>query len=96
MDIDIKKAMSEVTTKTNQQIDMDSAKGWVARAISCYQMASKAKSEQERDHWLGRAEDFAHESIEHASLGDFSGKFMQEVLSELRKAIALVPGAELE
>jgi len=66
--------------KTLQQIHSETAIVWLGRAIAAYQMR--------RDAW---AEDFAHESLEHAALSEDPPGLVEYVYRNLPFRPGMVP-----
>ncbi len=77
--LNVKKALDEVRGKSVEQINAETAWTWGSRAAACYQLASEASNEAEKDKWLMLADDYRHESLEHAALVEDEGKLVGEV-----------------
>lgn len=70
-------AVREIATKSQAQINIETAKIWAARAIAYRQEAKKADaqglSEKACESWRG-FDDARHEALEHAALAGDMGK----------------------
>lgn len=83
-EIDVDAATKEVQEKSEEQIELETAVKWAARAIAAY----KLHQETDDTEWLLRAEDYYHESREHASLASEDGsalKYIVDSVSKIRK-----------
>jgi hypothetical protein len=60
-------AHKEVNTKSDGEINRETAKKWALRALACYGNAKKTTGAT-RQEWLLRAADYSHEALEHAAL----------------------------
>lgn len=78
---DVAAALSEVQSKAEEQIEIETAYKWGSRAMACYQLYSQTKNVK----WLLQAEDYRHEAIEHASLAKDSGNTLRVVEEALDK-----------
>jgi hypothetical protein len=78
---DVEEALKEVQEKTEQQVEIDTAYKWGARAIACFQLYKQTGKMK----WYIQAMDYRHESIEHASLAMDMGKTLKEVETEIDK-----------
>lgn len=70
-------AYEEVSLKSEEQIELETAENWAARAVACYVRAAKELGSRDDlfgekyMEWFIRAEDFKHEALEHgAQVGD--------------------------
>ena len=72
-------ALREVTTKSEVALERETAKKWAERALACRKQYEKTGQIK----WLLRAENYAHESIEHGALGGMD-------LEALRRSMEIV------
>jgi len=73
-------ALKELSEKTLQQIQIETAYKWAYRAWAAHRLAQDAQSSPS---WAADAVEYEHEAIEHAALADD-----QEVLADVRLIIA--------
>jgi hypothetical protein len=73
--LDIAAALVEVQTRSEGQIEYETACKWAARAVACYQLHQKTGELR----WLLRAEDNRHEAFEHAALIGDGGAALQQL-----------------
>ena len=83
MELEVEGAIEEIQSKTNEQIEEETARKWGARACGCYALGIKAEAVGDKLLWLIRGEDFRHEALEHAALIGDRGVF----LTELQKTV---------
>lgn len=77
--LDLKAAATELSEKTDSDIQTETAYKWASRAIVCYRLFRATK----KLRWLQRAEDYRHEAIEHASLADDGYETLKLLTEEL-------------
>lgn len=89
------KSDKELSEKTLEQIQVETAKTWADRAETAYKKAIEEKSVK----WLVEAEEYAHEAIEHSALSEDTtvfDKIKKEIIPLRKEAIKLlVPGAKV-
>lgn len=81
MFMDIRAALVEVQSKTEQELEMETAYKWAARAVACYRLFAEGHDLK----WLAAARDYEHEASEHAALvrdGAVTLLRIEEVLAE--------------
>jgi hypothetical protein len=78
-EFDVEAAKKEVLEKSEEQLEIETAYKWGARAVACFQLF---KEEQEHS-WLRRGFDNRHESFEHASLAEDGGVTLQNMVSRI-------------
>lgn len=72
-------ASLEVRSKTDAQIERETAGKWAARAIACYQEHARTGKQS----WLLRATSYRDEAIEHAALVGDSGRTVKTIQAEI-------------
>lgn len=77
-----KAALDELTSKTLQQIQIETAYKWAYRAWAAYTVAA-SNIGVVRQQWLSDALEYEHEAVEHAALADEQG-----VLEDVRLIVA--------
>lgn len=84
------KALEELSRKTLLDIQTDTAVTWAGRAVAAYQIYMGTRSLED----LMAAEEFAHESLEHAALaGPHVYMEVLECLHGAKIAVSAVPPA---
>ena len=78
-------ARKEVASKTDRQIERETAANWAARAIACYERAAKLDGDA-RLNWFHRATDYHHEALEHAATACDRGRTLKKIERQLDKA----------
>lgn len=81
----IKEAMEEIAQKTYVQIQTETAWKWAARAAAAYEMLMLPETEKDKVDWWMEAEEYRHESLEHAALIEDNGNLVQQVQKSLDK-----------
>ncbi len=71
----VDEAVLEVTTKSDLQLEKETAFKWAARAAACFQLYA----ESEDVKWLVRGDGYRHEALEHAALACAEGEVVKEV-----------------
>ena len=66
--LDISKAGGELSQKSLDDIQVETAKTWGARAAIAYVWAKKELHNEAK--WLSDAKEYLHEALEHAALSD--------------------------
>ena len=99
----VNEAREEIRGKSHEDIQVDTALKWAARAYASYEIALSADLKIDQTGWLQVAEDYRHESLEHAALIEGNqlsvntSALVRELMSELRDhAIELVYASDLE
>lgn len=82
MTIDVAKALAELRSKTDAEIQQDTSCKWAAFAIAAYQLYS----ETSLSVWLIAARDYEGEALEHAALARDDGKTLRAIEATLQKA----------
>lgn len=82
MTLNIKDALQEVLSKSEGQIQRETANKWASRAIACYKLYARTGDLC----WLVRAEEYKHEAVEHAAVADDSLKTLKNLQSILKDA----------
>lgn len=76
----VKEAITEISTKSHEMIEFETASKWAARAVAAHKMYRETGDLQ----WLRLSTEFCHEAIEHAAC---AGAGMADVArEELRSA----------
>lgn len=83
--IDVEEALKEVTSKTKQEIEIETARKWAARAIACHQLMHQAKKMHDKLKWADLADDFRQEAMEHAAVADDDGVTLADVTKAMNK-----------
>lgn len=86
----VHEAMLEVMSKSESQIEHESAIKWASRAAACYELAKTSTDLKLRIRWLMRAEDMRHEAIEHGALAKDHCDTLTMVEESLKPYKALV------
>jgi len=81
MDFDVEAAREEVNSKSEAEIEIETAYKWASRSIASYQEYAATKELK----WLLRGEDYLHECIEHAALAKDGGKTLSIIEEEVEK-----------
>ena len=68
-DLDIEKAMSEVRSKTGEEVDRETATTWASRAIASYRICTTTTATREKVERFSEGDDYRHEALEHAGTG---------------------------
>ena len=76
--IDVDAALIEITTKSAQQIERETARAWAARAIACWRLARGVNIARGTQLYR-QADDYEHEALEHAALARDGGATLAEV-----------------
>jgi len=76
---DVATALKEVQTKSDAQIELETALKWGSRSIACYQLYKQTQMPS----WFVRAEDYRHEALEHAALVQDFGASVRSIQSAL-------------
>ena len=63
-DKDVQDALKEITTKSPEQIEQETAIKWGARAIASWSLAQSGSP-----FWWQQAATYKHEAVEHAAFG---------------------------
>lgn len=75
MNLDIRNAREEVLTKTDADLELETAVKWAGRSIACYKLFDSTNDMK----WLLRAESYYQEALEHAALVRDEGESLREV-----------------
>ena len=78
-------ALTEVGTKSDSEINRETAVKWALRGLACYANAKKTTGAR-RQEWILRAADYTHEALEHGALIGDGGK----TVGALEKSFDLV------
>ena len=81
--LDLKTGMSDIKSKSEDEIEQAAGMSWGARAAACYVLVVKTTDKLTKLKYLIRAEDNRHEALEHAALAGDGGKFVNELQKEL-------------
>lgn len=84
--LDIGKAMREITTKTEEQIEQETAITWAARAVACYQLVLRSVDRRQQTLLFSQADDFKHEALEHASLAGDRGQLLNQLATAIEES----------
>jgi hypothetical protein len=87
---DLPAAREEMKGKTDQELEIETAWKWGARAAACYELFESTKE----TNWLLKAEDYRHETLEHAALAKDNGETLVEIEKLLDKAKGETPVME--
>jgi hypothetical protein len=82
-------AIIEVSTKSDGEINRETAVKWALRALACYSNA-KHTTGAARQEWILRAADHSHEALEHAALIGDGGKtvgVLEKSFDKVRKSL---------
>jgi hypothetical protein len=82
---DIAEAMKEVQTKSEKQIERETASKWASRAMAVFILAAKESDPKERCRLLDWGDDLKHEALEHAALAEDEGKLVGTVERAMKK-----------
>jgi len=66
MILDTKGAIQEILSKSEGQIQRETAYKWASRAMACYWLYGRSGDMS----WALRAEEYRHEAIEHAAVAE--------------------------
>ncbi len=80
--LDVDAATKELSKKSLNQIERETALTWGARAAAAYTNAGRTQGTT-REHWLRDAENYRQESLEHAAMTDDMG-LLTSLISELK------------
>lgn len=78
--IQVQEALAELTQRTKQDIEAETAWKWAARAGAAVRLANADGANRLR--WIADAVEYGHEAIEHA------GSVGPELLTEIRARLA--------
>jgi hypothetical protein len=81
--LDLESAKKELKTKSLLDIERATAKTWAARAAACYELATEAKSRDQRVKRLEEAMNYRQEALEHAAMTE-DLPFIEEILLDLK------------
>lgn len=87
---DLPPAREEMKTKSDVDIEVETAYKWGARSVACYEMFK----ETDDTKWLLKAEDYRHETLEHAALAKDGGKTLGAIEKMLDDAKGSTPEIE--
>lgn len=76
---DVQAALSEVQSKSEADIEKETAVKWGARAVACYLLAKQTG----KLSWLFLAEHYRDEAFEHAALVKDSGSTLAAIQTEV-------------
>lgn len=76
---DARAARREVLSKSEADIERETALKWASRALACYALFEETRAPK----WLLRAEDYRHEALEHAATAGDGGRLVGQVQSRL-------------
>jgi hypothetical protein len=79
----VKEAREELSQKAYLDIQKETAWKWASRAAASYELAIEEKNIKRKIAILQVAEEFHHESCEHAALYEDHGKLLGEIEKEL-------------
>jgi len=75
--LNLKEARDEIAAKTHRQIEVETAWKWASRAAAAYELVSN-EGEDKLAIW-SMAEEFYHESVEHAALSEDDGELIKKI-----------------
>lgn len=78
---DVESALDEVTQKTEQQVEEETAYKWASRAIACYLLYRRTA----KVDWLLQGDSYRHEAIEHAALVKDEGQVLRIVMQKMEQ-----------
>lgn len=84
--------IAEVTSKTDAEIEAETAEKWLGRALACYHLAATGSDAR----WLLRAKKFADEAIEHAAFVRDGGKTLRNYEQAIAVAEQQLSGTALD
>lgn len=82
-----KRARHEIATKTDAQIEWDTATKWASRAAACMEKFFETRDSR----WIVRAESYRHEAVEHAAMVSDGGVLvgrLQKLLAPIERAVS--------
>lgn len=81
--LDPKEAAKELQQKTEKEIQHETAIKWGNRAAQAFINSKTSDDREERLEWFIAAEEYYHESLEHAALVYDDGKLLSSLQKEL-------------
>lgn len=81
--LDIKKAIDELRTKSEEEIERQTAYTWASRAIAAYVLASKEPDPEKKLYWTHYGMDLRHEALEHSALYGDEGKLVEKLQKQI-------------
>lgn len=75
MTLDLHLARSEVLSKSDTDLEIETAQKWAARAIACFKLYDETSDMK----WILRAESYHQEALEHAALARDDGDTLREI-----------------
>jgi hypothetical protein len=83
MSLKIDKAKKELKEKSYLEIQKDTAWTWASRACASYELAIEEKDIHRKVSIFQVAEEFFHESVEHAALYEDNGELLKKLQKEV-------------
>jgi hypothetical protein len=84
MSLDVESALEEVSSKTDKDIEEETAWKWASRAVACYKNFVATNDKK----WLLRVDSYSQEALEHAALVRDGGATVGQVEKAMTDAIA--------
>lgn len=85
---DLQSALEEVTTKSESQIQIETAYKWASRAIICYRLFVESSDLK----LFAQAVDYHHEAIEHAASAEDDCRTLRRIEAVLSKEASRLNG----
>lgn len=96
MELDIETHLNEVQTKSEAEIEYETAQTWASRSAAAYHLVTQVPDLGNKIAWLMRAEDLRHEAVEHSSLADDEGNVLKQLKEVLQPHRELAISSILE
>lgn len=83
--LEVEKAREEILSKTNDQINEETAWTWASRAAAAFVLSKTSETERQREEFRLRGVDLLHEALEHAALVGDDASFLQTIIDSIRQ-----------
>ena len=79
MELNIEKALEEIQTKSDWEIETQTGYTWASRACASFSLVKTSEELSDKIRWLVKALDYEHETLEHLSLNGDGGVELAKV-----------------
>lgn len=83
MNLDLRTAMEEILSKTDKELELETAMKWAARSIACFKLFDETNDYK----WLLRADGYQQEALEHAALVRDEGESVREIETAINEGL---------
>ncbi len=79
LQVDVDGARQELMTTEYADIQNETARKWLARALAAYELGTESETAKETISWLEFGNEYIHEALEHAALVEDGGELVQAI-----------------